>query len=53
MEGKIKSLWTFNGVVHMKFTLDSEEPPMKILHKDDIIVHELSCDSSCDKLYSN
>ena len=35
-EGEIKNLWTYNGVVHIKFSTDLEEPPMKIFHKDDI-----------------
>ena len=52
MDGQIKSLWTYNRVVHMKFTLDSEEPPMKILHKDDI-EYNMNYDSSLEEQYSN
>ena len=36
LEGEIKNLWTYSGVVHIKFPTDLEEPPMKIFHKDDI-----------------
>ena len=35
-EGEINNLWTYNGVVHIKFSTDPDEPPMKIFHKDDI-----------------
>ena len=35
-EGVFKSLWSFNGVIHVKFTSDYDELPTIIFHFDDI-----------------
>ena len=35
-QGIIKKLWSFNGVVNIKFSSDYEEKPTKIFHYDDI-----------------
>ena len=35
-EGIFKSLWSFNGVIHVKFTSNYDELPIKIFHFDAI-----------------
>ena len=35
-QGIIKKLWTYNGIVHVKFTYNEDEFPTKIFHKTDI-----------------
>ena len=37
--GKFRSLWTYNGRVHVKFTDRYDEQPTKIYHFDDIEYH--------------
>ena len=46
-EGTFKSLWTYNGRIHIKFTDSYDERPTKIFHFDDIDYH-LNYDSSYD-----
>ena len=34
--GRFRSLWTYNGRIHVKFTDSYDERPLKIYHYDDI-----------------
>ena len=35
-EGKIKKVWTYNGVINYKLTDDNTEKPVKIYHENDL-----------------
>ena len=48
-EGVFKSIWSYNGRIHVKFTDSYEERPTKIFHYDDIEFY-INYDSS-DELF--
>ena len=51
--GLINKLWTYNGVVNVKFTEDYYEKPFKIFHINDIKQYDDEIDEVIEKEENN